>query len=150
MAKLRNTLRVTASPTLAWGILGNLGAVDRWVPGVTACMLDGDRRICNEGEIEEEISDYSAESRSYRYMHLKVPLPVKSSRGRLAVEPDDTGSRIVWDAEIEVLEPAGEAATLAMIDGFYKQALESLRSVIEGHAGAGFDEPRIDAQTRRV
>ncbi len=89
------------------------------------------KRICNDGEIQGEISDYSNEQRSYRYT---VPLPVKSSRGMFSVIPEDSGSLVVMESEIEALDPGQEAELIRMIDGYYEQALESLRQLIEASA----------------
>jgi hypothetical protein len=66
MARLYNTIRVTAAPDRAWAIVGDLAGVIKWIPGVTGCRVEGTRRICNDGQIQEEISDYSAGRRSYR------------------------------------------------------------------------------------
>jgi hypothetical protein len=138
MARLRNVVRVSAPPEAAWAIVGDLDGVARWIPGVTVCRIEGTRRICNNGEIEEEISDYSHAQRSYRYRHIRVPLPLGTSQGSLSVEADGSSSVVIMDAEIEALDPAQEAGLLPMIDGYYKQALESLRRVIEAsvHGGA--------------
>lgn len=131
MAKLINTIRVAVTPEKAWAIVGDLDGVHKWIPGVTVCRVEGTKRICNEGQILEEISEYSAAARSYRYRHLKVPLPVKSSAGMFAVKPDNSGSVIVWEAEVEPLDKSGEHEFIEMVDGLYKQVCESLRQLIE-------------------
>jgi hypothetical protein len=59
-----------------------------------------------------------------------VPLPVRSSSGSFAVEPNGAGALLIWDAEIEVLDPAREAEVIQMLDGYYKQTLASLRALI--------------------
>jgi hypothetical protein len=65
---------------------------------------------------------------------VQVPLPVRRSHGTFTVEADGTGSLVTMDAEIEPLDPAKEAELVPVIDGFYKQALESLRQFIEASA----------------
>ena len=131
MARLVNTIKVSVPSEDAWAIVGDLDGVHRWLPGVTTCRVEGTRRICNDGQIEEEISDYSAQHRSYRYRHLKVPLPVRSSTGEFSVRPDDGGSLVVWEAEVEALDKTTEDAFVQMLDGLYKQVCESLRQLIE-------------------
>lgn len=131
MARFFNAIRVSAPPERAWAIVGDLNAVHRWVPGVTTCRLEGTLRICNDGQILEEITEYSDDRRSYRYLQTKVPLPVRTSQGRLTVKGDGSGSRIEWEAEVEALDPSQEEQLVPMIDGYYKQAFESLRQFIE-------------------
>lgn len=94
MARFFRTTKVSASPERAWAIVGDLDGVHEWVPGVTACRLEGTLRICNDGQILEEISEYSDQRRSYRYRQTKVPLPVRTSQGKFTVKPDNSGSLI--------------------------------------------------------
>lgn len=134
MTKLHNTIKINASPGEVWAVLGDLAEVNTWVPGIASAKVEGMKRVCvaaDGSEIREDISDYSNERRTYCYAHTQVPLPVKNSRGKFTVEADGRGSLVVWDAEFEVLNSAQEAEVTRMIDGFYKQALESLRKRIE-------------------
>lgn len=133
MPQLRNTIRIGASPDAVWKVLGDPLATHLWVPGITHAKLDGNMRVCTAmdgNEIVEEV-EYSSERRAFRYTQLKVPLPVKNSRGTMAVVGEGDGSLVVWDAEFEVLDPSQQAELTQMIDGFYKQTLESLRQRIE-------------------
>ncbi len=62
MPTVRTTIIVRATPQRAWSVLGDLGSVQTWIPGVTNCRLDGSRRVCNDGAIEEEIVAYTLRS----------------------------------------------------------------------------------------
>lgn len=134
MPTIRTAISVKATPEKAWAVLGDLGAVETWIPGVTSCRLEGARRICNEGEIEEEIVTYSPADRSYGYRHVKVPLPVRRSSGRLAVVEMADGTAIEWEAEIEWTDPNQAGELTAMLEGVNRQVLESLRRRIEDGA----------------
>src|SRR5436189_5016796 len=83
-----NTVDIKADPDDVWAVLADLPATRRWLPGVVAARVDGDVRVCTmtDGqEIHERISDLSAEQRSYRFEHLRVPLPVQRSGGTFTV-----------------------------------------------------------------
>jgi hypothetical protein len=59
--------------------------------------MPGTTRLCTfaDGQTQrEEILDYSAATRSYRYT-IDGGLPVRDNRGRFAVESTETGARIV-------------------------------------------------------
>jgi mxaD protein len=134
MPSLTNTIEIDESPDAVWGVLGDLEAVTEWIPGIASARVEDTARYCvaaDGSEIREEISDYSDERRSYRYAHLRQPVPIAKSRGTLSVEPNGDGSRVVWEAEFDVLDPASEDAVTAMLDGAYKQTLASLRQRIE-------------------
>lgn len=134
MPKLHNTIKINASPDKVWSVVGDLAAVNTWVPGITSAKVEGMKRVCiatDGNEIHEDINDYSNEKRSYRYVHTQLPFPIKNSRGTFIVQTDGKSSLVVWNAEFEALDSAQEAEVTRMVDGFYKQTLESLRKRIE-------------------
>lgn len=64
MPKIGNEIIIDRRPDEVWAILGDLGAVTRWVPGVASARMEGMRRICtleDGGEIREGIADFSDE-----------------------------------------------------------------------------------------
>jgi carbon monoxide dehydrogenase subunit G len=125
MTDIFNQIRVDATPDEAWALLGDLAAAERWVPGVVSARIEDDRRVCtlaDGSEIHEDITAYVPEQRRYSYAHTRHPMPLTSSTGTLRVEPDDGGSRIVWDASVEVPDP--ELA--AMLEAGFREAIESL------------------------
>lgn len=136
MPRIDNEIVIDRRPEEVWAILGDLGAVTRWVPGVTSARMEGMRRICTleeGGEIHEEIADFSDERRRYRYEQTVHPLGFRRSEGALAVKPyGEGGARIVWNAELEFADPDQETQFLGMLEQGYAAALERLKEVVEG------------------
>lgn len=135
MARIDNEIVIDRGPEEVWTILGDLGAVTRWVPGVSSARMEGMRRICtmeDGSEIHEEIADFSDERQRYAYTQPVHPLGFKRSAGTLAVEPNGHGgSRVVWNAEVEIAEPGQEAQMLDMLRQGYAGALQRLKEVAE-------------------
>jgi carbon monoxide dehydrogenase subunit G len=130
--KIDNEIVIERSPEQVWGLLGDLAAVTRWVPGVQSARMEEMRRICtmeDGSEIHEEISDL--DGHSYRYDQTAHPLGFKRSQGTLNVEPNGDGARVVWNAEIEFAEPGQEAQFLPMLEQGYAGALQRLKEVLE-------------------
>jgi uncharacterized protein YndB with AHSA1/START domain len=131
-----NTVDINADPDAVWAVLSDLPATRWWLPGVVAARVDGDLRVCTMAdgqEIHERISDISAERRSYRFEHLRTPLPVASSGGTFTVTAgaDPGTARVTLRTSVEPLD-AGSAEELArMIQGAFGQSLESLRRYVE-------------------
>ena len=75
--------------------------------------------------------DYSDTDRSFSYEQSQVPLPITRSRGTLRAGADDKGTRVDWEASFELVDPAQEAQLVPMIDGYYRQTLDSLRNRVE-------------------
>jgi mxaD protein len=134
--RIDNEIVIDRRPEEVWAILGDLGAVTRWVPGVASARMEGMRRICSledGGEIYEEISDFSDKRRRFRYEQQVHPLGLKRSVGALAVEPRANGSsRVVWNAELEFADAAEETKFLGMLEQGYAGALHRLKEVVEG------------------
>src|SRR6266508_6654136 len=106
MPTFTETIEVAADPDAAWRVLGDLAAVDRWIPGITKVQLDGMTRVCTfaDGHIQHEaILDYSPAARSYCYT-IDGGLPVSDNRGRFVVEPAGNGARIVWESSFVALD----------------------------------------------
>jgi uncharacterized protein YndB with AHSA1/START domain len=130
--KIDNEIVIDRSPEQVWGVLGDLTAVTRWVPGVQTARMEGMRRICtmeDGSEIHEEISDLDGSS--FRYEQRVHPLGFKLSEGTLSVEPNGNGARVVWNAEIEFAEPGQQAQFLPMLEQGYAGALQRLKEVAE-------------------
>jgi mxaD protein len=135
MTHLHKTISIAASPDAVWDVLGDLAATSEWNPGTIAARMEGAVRICDTAdghEIHEEISDYSAEQRTYRFRHRQVPLPVQSSTGTFAVHAgSDGGAVVVLDCDFEALDASFEADIERMFGDALERALESLRRRIE-------------------
>jgi uncharacterized protein YndB with AHSA1/START domain len=130
MPEITNSVRVDVDPDAAWSVVGDLAAVDAWVPGVVAARVHGGWRVCTTadgGEIHEEITAYSAAERSYSYIQTQQPLPIERPHGTLSVRPDGDGSVIVWDAAFGSDSPE----VTRMIGDAYRETIASLARLIE-------------------
>lgn len=133
MPTFTEMIEVAADPDAAWRVLGDLGAVDRWIPGITRVELDGMTRVCTfaDGHTQHEvILDYAPATRSYRYT-IDGGLPVADNRGRFAVEPAGNGARIVWESSFVVLDPVGETEISRLWAGMLPTVLGNLKTLIE-------------------
>ncbi len=135
MPEIINTVDINASPDVVWAVLGDLTATADWLPGTVSARLDGATRVCDMADgsqVHEEISGYSAENRTFEWRHLKVPLPVRNSRGTFAVSAaGNGGSKVTLRTEFEALDDATAVDVTAMIDGAFQQSLASLRRRVE-------------------
>jgi uncharacterized protein YndB with AHSA1/START domain len=119
-----------------WAVLADLPATRRWLPGVVSARMDGDLRVCATAdgqEIHERISDLSPEDRSYRFHHVRVPLPVRHSGGMFTVTagPGPGTAVVTLQTTFEPLDPAGVDEVTSMIRGAFGQSLDSLRRYVE-------------------
>jgi uncharacterized protein YndB with AHSA1/START domain len=131
-----NVVDVAAEPDDVWAVLADLPATRWWLPGVVAARVDGGVRVCSMAdgqEIHERITDVSSERRSYRFEHLRVPLPVKQSHGTFTVSAGSVAgtSRVMLQTTFVPLDPTAGEELSGMIEGAFGLSLQSLRRYVE-------------------
>lgn len=139
MPTITNTIDINADPDEVWAVLADMPATRQWLPGVVSARMDGTLRVCtmSDGqEVHEQISDLSPQRRSYRFTHVRVPLPVQHSAGTFTVtagSSPDTAT-VTLQTTFEPLDPTGVDELSRMIHGAFAQSLQSLRRFIEDKA----------------
>jgi uncharacterized protein YndB with AHSA1/START domain len=131
-----NVVDIAAEPDDVWAVLADLPATRWWNPGVVAARVDGEVRVCSMAdgqEIHERISDVSPERRSYRFEHLRVPLPVQQSHGVFTVSAGSVAgtSRVVLQTTFVPLDATAGEELSGMVEGAFGQSLQSLRRYVE-------------------
>jgi hypothetical protein len=136
MPTITNSVDINSGPDDVWAVLADLPAARHWLPGVVSSQMDGTLRVCTMAdgqEIHERISDISPEWRSYRFSHVRVPLPVRDSGGTFTVTPGPTTgtATVTLQTTFEPLDATHAGEVTAMIQGAFAQSLQSLRRYIE-------------------
>ena len=110
-----------------WAIVGEPGRSD-WVPGVTACQLDGDVRrmtMSGAGEVAEKIHRVDNEAMCIEYGVIESRLPLKFHRASIRLEEIPSGTRLTWKTEVEPVA----------VEPFIRKAMEAsvgqLRKMVE-------------------
>jgi uncharacterized protein YndB with AHSA1/START domain len=134
-----NTVDITDDPDDVWAVLADLPATRWWLPGVVAARMDGDVRVCTMAdgqEIHERISHVSDERRSYRFEHLRVPLPVAHSGGTFTVTPGPAAgtATVTLRTTFDPLDPTSAREVSGMIEQAFGQSLAALRRYVEEKA----------------
>ena len=115
-----------------WSILGTVDRVD-WVPGVTACELDGSVRrlhLPGAGAIAEEIKVRDEAQFRLVYQCIESPQPMDFHEARIQIIPEsDDRCRLIWEADIRP-----EQFEL-FLKGSMEGALAQLREVAVSSAG---------------
>jgi carbon monoxide dehydrogenase subunit G len=135
MPSFRHTIDIAATPDQVWQVLGDVTSVDRWIPGVTAVSRTDTGRVCTfaDGHVQDEqILDYSPQTRSYRYVIDGAPLPARDNVGGFAVEDADGNARVVWESSFVAIDPAMTDQLAEMWEPFLPIVLSNLKHLVEG------------------
>ena len=116
---------VTATPDEVWAKVGDFGGVGEFFPGIESCRLEGEDRVIGlfGMEIRERLLARDDESRTLTYS-VVAGVPVDSHTATVSVEPDGTGSRIIWAYDVTPDEMA------PVFGDSYQAALNSLESTL--------------------
>ena len=134
MTDIHDEIEIQATPEQVWQVLGDLAAAPRYVPGISSATMAGTTRICvmaDGQEIHEAISDFSPTTRSYRYEHIKTPMPVESSGGAFAVTAHGNNALVRVEAQLRAKVPDMQAKLADMMRGGLRQTLENLKACVE-------------------
>lgn len=130
-----NTVDINATPDEVWAVLGDLAASRQWLPGVVRATVDDGVRVCvmaDGQEVHERISQYNAARRTFRFQHLRVGLPVRSSGGVFEVSgANGQPATVTLTTTFEPADPAAADELAEMIQHAFGASLESLRHFIK-------------------
>ena len=108
--RIETTHDIAAPAASGWAHIRTGEAVDAWLPPITACRVEGNRRYCEAGaaRLSETIESSDDDTMTFRYsIQEQNLLPVSDIAGTMRVEAIDTDrSRLHWDADFEVADEA--------------------------------------------
>jgi len=127
MGKARAEIGIARSPEEVWAVAGDFGGIGAWMPGVESCVVDGDDRILRlmGMEITERLVRRDDEARALTYA-IVGGVPVANHFATVTVVPEDGGSRVYWDVDVEPDD------MLAMMHEVYQQNLQVLKDHLGG------------------
>jgi mxaD protein len=149
--KVDEEITIAASPEKVWGIVGDFGAIAAWHQDVKEAKATGGNEagqaerelmLANGERIKEGLDEYLAEQRMLGYRLARenhAALPVSFYSATMEVVDDGKGGSIVrWSGRFYRAdtgnfppEHLNDAAAVAAMTGFFRNGLESLRTVAE-------------------
>ena len=134
---VRREVVIPADPEDVWAIVSAAERQAEWFPGMVTSAVEGDLRtvVAASGAIFlEEVLGIDDDTRCFEY-RITGPLQLDHHRGRIMVEDDPGGTRVVYEQELE-------PKTLAyVLDGAMGDALVGLRDlVIHGQTSWAYDD----------
>ncbi len=90
---------VNAPVNKVWDNIRKGTGVDNWLPVITACHLEGNKRICTteQGDMKETILKIDHDQKIFQYAIDEQPLlPIENIVGTMAVEQKDGKTELNW------------------------------------------------------
>ena len=148
--KIEESIEINAKAENVWAIVSNFGDLGIWHPAVKSTQilsgtpnLPGAIRLLtlqDGGTLQEELSTYSPEQKTFSYKILGGVLPVSSYHSTFSVKAvSETKSKVTWKGDFKrkdisdkpVAHQTDEDAVKVMTL-VYKTGLDSLKKIAEG------------------
>jgi carbon monoxide dehydrogenase subunit G len=125
MGQAEVDINIKKSPDDVWAVVGDFGALDKWLPGVETCRAEGeDRHLAMMGmEITERLVRKDDAARQIVY-GIVAGVPVERHEATITVHPDGDGSRVTWHVDTD-------DAMTDMMSQIYQQGLVALKEHVE-------------------
>lgn len=143
MSTVAVTRRIDVPAEAVWAILRSGTGVDRWLPMITSCRLEGAganaKRICmlNDGNSEHELLEtiltIDDEARLFQYsIDRQSMMPIRNVIGTMHVTAISAGQcEILWFANFELVDANAMAAVKAGLEGVYQAGIAGLESAVK-------------------
>jgi len=125
MAKATVDIDIKAAPDKVWGVVSDFGGLDKWLPGVESCGLEGDDRILDmmNMTITEHLVKKDDGGKQLVY-GITDGVPVERHEATITVTPAGDGSKVTWEVDTD-------DAMTEMMSQIYQQGLVALKEHVE-------------------
>ncbi|MEW7292399.1 SRPBCC family protein [Aquimarina sp. 2304DJ70-9] len=129
---IKTTNFVNAPLDKVWAKVGPGTNMDKWMPIVASCTVDGNKRVCGtheNGTLYETILQSDEENKIFQYrIDEQSMLPVSGIIGTMKLSEKNGGTQLDWDVEFDISEEHEGAFSeiKANTEGLYQMAAASL------------------------
>jgi len=122
---------------VVWPVIAAFGGVEHWVPGITACTVEGSgvgavRTVVSNGNrVLERVEAIDHPSRFLRYRILPPhSVPVDDLHGNILLSVvDGTTTEMIWWSDATQFHVPQDVVG-ARIETFYRRSIEGLRALL--------------------
>ncbi|WP_299223903.1 SRPBCC family protein [uncultured Aquimarina sp.] len=128
--------QVNAPLDKVWAKVGPGTNMDKWMPIVATCRVEGDKRICGTheaGDLKETILKSDDKNKVFQYrIDEQSMLPVTNIIGTMTLSEKNGGTQLNWDVEFDISEEnAGAFEEIKTnTEGLYQMAATSLAEYV--------------------
>ncbi|SHH06958.1 mxaD protein [Jatrophihabitans endophyticus] len=129
MHHIRHEIELDAPPDEVWDVVGDPGAIARWLPALEDSHMEGDVRVGTmPGGLvaRERITHRSDADRSYTYVLEEAPLALEGYESTITVQDLAGRSHVVWAAHFDA-----DDELRAAVDDMYRTGLDSLAAHLD-------------------
>jgi hypothetical protein len=126
---IETTHLLDASLDKVWANISKATGVNEWLPVITACRLDGNKRVCTteQGDMDETILKIDNEQKLFQYSIDKQPLlPIENIIGTMIVSESEGKTLLSWNIEFIIKDETLLPMVSQAINGLYQAGANGL------------------------
>ena len=133
MKKTFETTHLLNAPAnRVWENIRKATGVNTWLPVITACRLDGNKRICTteQGDMEETILKIDNVQRLFQYSIDKQSLlPIKDVIGTMKVSDKAGKTELTWNLDFSIQDETVLPVVTQAIQSMYEAGAKGLETI---------------------
>ncbi len=133
MKKKISTIHTIKAPSASvWANISKATGVNEWLPVITACHLDGDKRVCSteQGEMNETILKVDKTNQIFQYSIDSQPLlPIENVVGTMKVNENGEQTQLQWDLEFTINDESLFEMVKQAVEGMYAAGAAGLETI---------------------
>jgi uncharacterized protein YndB with AHSA1/START domain len=115
-----------------WANISKATGVDEWLPVITACRLDGNKRVCTteQGDMNETILKIDNDQKIFQYAIDEQPLlPIADIIGTMQVFEQDNNTKLNWNLEFTLQDETMYEMVKQAVEGMYAAGANGLETI---------------------
>jgi uncharacterized protein YndB with AHSA1/START domain len=115
-----------------WANISKATGVNEWLPVITACRLDGNKRVCSteQGDMNETILKIDNDQKIFQYAIDEQPLlPIADIVGTMEVFEQDNNTKLNWNLEFTLQDETMYEMVKQAVEGMYAAGANGLEKI---------------------
>jgi uncharacterized protein YndB with AHSA1/START domain len=133
MKKTITTSHIINAPIeKVWANISKATGVNEWLPVITACRLDGNKRVCTteQGDMNETILKIDNDQKIFQYAIDEQPLlPIAHIIGTMQVFEQDNNTKLNWNLEFTLQNETMYETVKQVVEGMYAAGANGLEKI---------------------
>ncbi len=124
--------KLNANPEKVWTIISKASGVNEWLPIITSCSFEGNKRICTteQGDLKETILIIDNANKIFQYAIDEQPLlPIHNVVGTMKVLTKNGGTELIWNIDFDIEDESQFPMVAQAIKDMYQAGANGLETI---------------------
>ena len=131
MRQIKAETEIVAGVDVTWTVVGDVGSIADWMPGLSSSRLDGEVRHITFENGDTGTERILLRDDSKRYYTFEFEDDLVRIESTLAIHGTEQSARVLWSATVDAKTSEKESNIATDITNLYNSALRQLKDQVE-------------------